>query len=662
MFRRLPNFLSLTLMFTFAATVGLFALSSILLAQPPASDVKPADIKRTQEENKKLFTRLSNDILKLALRWEKSDTPEDKERAKTLRAVLRLIEEKGVDTLFKQLVEGIDKPNTSGNDVGNLIGKDEKLIAALDEIINTLNTEDEAARIAREIKDLKELIKRVEQIKRDQENLRARTENPRSDNEKIAKEQNGLAKQTQDLVAKPKNANPNANPNGNDDKSEPKPETKPGESSPEAKPDTQENKSDSKPMGENSSTPMTGDPKAGSESKPAPKGGMDTSKESPKSGPMAGEPKGGEPKPMGGDPMTPKGGESKPKSGDGKAQGDGKSETKPSDGQAGEGKPMSGKQSPPNAGQPSASKPSSGQPSSGQPSDSQPNGGQPKPKDSAQENLEQAAQAQRNAEEELRKNEREQASKKEDKAIQHLEETLKELEKRLKQLREKELAKLLGTLEERVNRMLRMQQEVYESTKTIHRIVKKNNNVKSQAELQKSQIEGDKEQLIIVEADRALKLMEGEGSAVVFAGVLNQVKGDMQAVEKRLQSGRVEGRSATDQAEGTQLIEEDIIEQLMMMRDALKKAKQDLENQQNKPPSPSDNNSKPNQKLLDLINELKLIKSLQEQVNKRTTAYSKQDPGEQAKDALIQAELKQLSDRQRILQDMLHKIATEANQ
>ena len=153
----------------------------------------------------------------------------------------------------------------------------------------------------------------------------------------------------------------------------------------------------------------------------------------------------------------------------------------------------------------------------------------------------------------------------------------------------------------------------------------------------------------------------GEGSAVVFAGVLNQVKGDMQAVEKRLKSCRVEGRNQADQAEGTQLIEEDIIEQLMMMKEALKKAKQDLENQANKPPGENSNN-KPNQKLIDLINELKLIKSLQEQVNKRTVSYSKQDPGEQAKDPLIQAELKQLSDRQRVLQDMLHKIATEANQ
>ena len=42
--------------------------------------------------------------------------------------------------------------------------------------------------------------------------------------------------------------------------------------------------------------------------------------------------------------------------------------------------------------------------------------------------------------------------------------------------------------------------------------------------------------------------------------------------------------------------------------------------------------------------------------------HNKQDPGEQAKDPLVQGELKQLSDRQKVLQEMLHKIATQANQ
>ena len=655
MIRRQPNFLSLTLSLTFSATVGLFALSSLLLAQqPPTPDNKPPELKKTQEENRKVYTRLMNEMLKLALRWEKSDNLEDQGRAKTLRSALKIAEEKGVDNLFKQLLEGIENKNP---DFNGIFGKDEKLIAALEEILKTLETEDEYERIKREIANLKELIKEVERIKREQENLRARTENPKSDNDRIAKEQNNLTKQTQDVSNKIAGKDPKGKPNdkAKDDKAESKPETKPGDSAPEAKPDTGEKKSDPKATAEG---PMN-EPKTG-EPKPSP-GGMEagSSKDSPKDGPMSGDPKSGDTKPMGGNPMDPKDpkpGEAKPMTGESKAQGEGKGDMKPSEGQPGEGKPMASGQTPPSGGQPSASKPSGGQPSGGPP----PSGGQPKQSDQAQENIQQAIPQQQGAEQDLKKNDRPNASSKEDKAIEHLEEAIKELEKRLKQLREKELAKLLGNLEERVNRMLRMQMEVYEATKSIDKAVKKNNNMKTTADIQKAQTEADREMAIIAEAEKALKLMEGEGSAVVFAGVLNQVKGDMEAVQKRLTEARVEGRNKADQAEGTQLIEEDIIEQLTMMKEALKKAKQDLENQQNKPPGES--NGKPNQKLLDLLNELKLIRSLQEQVNKRTISYSKQDAGEQAKDPLIQGELKQLSDRQRVLQEMLHKIATEANQ
>src|SRR5580698_33073 len=180
MFRRLPTFLSLT----FAATIGLFALSTFLLAQNSEPPVKPDEIKRTQEESKKRYARLSNDILKLALRWEKSDSVEDKERAKTLRTVLKMMDEKGVDTLFKQLVEGLGNKNANVNEVYTLIGKDDKLIVALEEILQALQTDDETARLKQEIKDLKDLIKKVEQIKRDEENVRPRTENPRTDLEK----------------------------------------------------------------------------------------------------------------------------------------------------------------------------------------------------------------------------------------------------------------------------------------------------------------------------------------------------------------------------------------------------------------------------------------------------------------------------------------------
>ena len=626
---------------TIAVVVGLVALAPVVPAQAPPGPgtTDPDKIKGTQEENLKFFKKFADEMLRLAQRWEKSDNPDDRDRAKSLRAGLELIEKKGVENLFKDLVKGLGAKNPNSGDFNTLLGKDAKLIAALQEILAVLETEDETERIRRQIKDIEEAIKEIKAVKTRQEIARAKTENPKTDSNQISKQQGDITKDTQDIAnrlgGKDKKGNPNAQA-GKDDKSEPKPESKPGESSPEAKPDTKENKATDKPMDG-----------AGGEQKPMDaKGGMDASADKPS---PKGE--GGDPKPGDQKPMDPKGGEGeqKPMAGDPKAQGDNKGEPKPSSGQkGGEAKPMSGESGMPMGGSPSASKPSSGQPSSGQPSS-----GQPQPKDSAQENVEQAVPPQKGAQEDIDQNKRNDASKKQDQAIQALERAIKELEKRLKQLREKELAKLLANLEERVGRMLRMQIEVKAQTVNIDNAIKKNKGQKSQAEIQKSQVEAEKEMAIISEADKALKLMEGEGSAVVFAGVLKEVKGDMESVQRRLNEGRVE--------EQTQIIEQDIIDQLTMMKEALKKAKQDLENQQNNPPSDSPP-GKPNQKLIDLLNELKLVKSLQEQVNKRTIGYSKQDPGEQANDTIVQAELRQLSDRQKVLQDMIHKIATQANQ
>lgn len=665
MLRRLPGFMPLA----FAAALGLFALTPNSSAQP----AEPGGIKRSQEENLKLFKRFSEEVLRLAQRWEKSDNADDKERAKSLRGALKLMEEKGVEKLFKELIEGLGAKAFTTGDFNTLLGKDKKLVDALTEILAVLETEDEMAKLQREIADLKKAIAEITKLKKDQENIRARTENPRGDADKIAKDQKDLTERTKDVGnALDKNANKNdpknGNPNGGgakeDPKSENKAEPKPGEDTGAAKPDTGENKSESKDGGMGMGMPMGGD-KAG-EGKPSggdgmpmggdPKGDKPTD---PKAGgdPKGGEPKAGEPKhgmPMGGMGM-PMGGDPKagpPMGGEGKPQGAGKGEGKPSAGQGGEAKPMDG-------GGMGMGGMGMGQPSpGGSKGGGQPGGNQPPkpqgPKDPAAENVQQAVPSQQEAEDNIKKNERDQASKKQDDAIKQLEKAIAELEKRLKQLREKELAKLLANLEERVARMLRMQIEVKAATENIDKTVKALGGKPAVAEIQKSQAEADKESSIVAEAEKALKLMEGEGSAVVFAGVLTEVKRDMEAVQRRLNETRV----GTD----TQAIEQDIIDQLQMMKEALKKAKQDLENKPSEPKEGDPNAQKQNNKLLDLLNELKLLKAQQEQVNKRTIMYNMQDPGEQAKDALIQAELKVLAERQKVLQDLLHKIATQANQ
>ncbi|MGL4422316.1 MAG: hypothetical protein ACRCZF_16720, partial [Gemmataceae bacterium] len=111
----------------------------------------------------------------------------------------------------------------------------------------------------------------------------------------------------------------------------------------------------------------------------------------------------------------------------------------------------------------------------------------------------------------------------------------------------------------------------------------------------------------------------------------------------------------------TQSLEENVIAMLKDMVQALKKAQQDLQNQKDKKPSEG-GGGKANQPLIDALAELRLIRARQMQVNERTIQYSKKYTGEQALDPIIQNELRQLAASQAKLQEMIHKIATKANQ
>ncbi|MBX9623290.1 MAG: hypothetical protein K2X82_05710 [Gemmataceae bacterium] len=564
-----------------AALAGLVLLTPAAPAQPPAN---PGEgIKRSEEENLKLYKRFADELLKLAHRWEMRDNPDEKARAKTLRAALDLAEKHGVETLFRGLLGGIPG-TTSGLEIQNLLAKDRALIKALEEIKETLETEDEFEKLKRDRMELEELVKLVGQLKREEETLRARTGVPKSDHEKIAKDQAELAKRTQQLAERMAK-------NDKSGKGTPK-EPKDGPPS-EPKDDTAESKPESKPGA------------AGAQPKPDKPG----------------------------------------------AKADGKGDGKPSEGKGGEAKPM-----PPS---PGGGKPSDGPPSAPKPG--KPGGGQPggkRPPDPNNPNdpqrlLEEAVPPQDQAEENLKKNDREQASKNEDEAIKKLTDVLKELERRLKQLREKEMLRKLEDLERRVAKMLRMQVEVYEATKSVANQIKKNKGEVTSGDRQRSQIEGDKEGLIVEEANKALRVLEGEGTAVVFAGVLLEARKDMEAVAKQLLVVNV--------GPDTQLVEEQIIEQLKRMLEALKKAKEDLQNQNPSPP-PGQPPGEQKKNLVQLVEQLKLLRGLQVQVNERTTAFGTRTPGEQANDPFIQEQLRQLGDRQRVFQNMLHKIAEQMNQ
>jgi len=148
-------------------------------------------------------------------------------------------------------------------------------------------------------------------------------------------------------------------------------------------------------------------------------------------------------------------------------------------------------------------------------------------------------------------------------------------------------------------------------------------------------------------------MLEAEGTAVAFPEVFQQVREDMKIVQRRLE--------LADVAPVTQAIEQDIIDTLKEMVDALKKARQ--ENKDSKsgkskagdPPPPQD------QKLLDQIAELKMIRSMQLRVNGRTATYGRMYEGEQARDMNVRRELRNLSERQERITDITGRIAKGDN-
>ena len=285
------------------------------------------------------------------------------------------------------------------------------------------------------------------------------------------------------------------------------------------------------------------------------------------------------------------------------------------------------------------------------PPESDPSPGGPPPP--GKKDVQEAIKPQQQAEQSLDKKDKDKAAKEQDEAIKKLAKAVEEMEKRLKQLREEEEAKMLAKIEERIAKMLAMQTAVYEATKAIDGSVVKANGVKSTADVQKAQQQGDRERDILAEAEKALKLMESEGSAVAFARILDEVRVDMAAVERRLTDTYV-GRD-------TQAVEENIIAMLTEMRAALKRAIEDKK-QPSPPPGPPQPGQPPGQSLIDRIAELKLIKSMQVMVNGRTKSEAEKYKGEQAADPIVRAELEQLARRQQKLQDMVNKIATGGNQ
>jgi hypothetical protein len=652
---------------------------------------KIEDVATEQERLRRQFDDFKQKLLRLAQTMENSTKPEDREKAKVLRQAIQKASAEGVETRFSSLIEML-RGGSSGNTetLQDILTENKELRQILLDILELLKKDDRDAELKRQIAEARRLLDELKNVIRKQELVLNKTILPRTPNKDLAKSQHNVKEQTHDLV----------NPKSDKDKQAKQGEGKSSKSGKqgigEGKNDSKDPKADSKDgKGDKSGEGKSGkqsegkDGKSGqgkdgkqSEGKDGKSGqGKDGKSSEGKDGKgnKPGEGKEGKPsegkgsKP--GENKTGKPGDGKPseskpgagKSGDSKGKGQGKGESKGSSGKSGQGK--QGESKPGQAGQ-SGQQGQQGQ--QGEAKSGNQKGGQQQQQQQSNQaqsqikkQIQDAEKYQERAEDNLRKDNRKDAPEEEQAALDKLNQAKKALEDLLRQLREEEIERLLARLEQRCRRMLALQIGVRDDTVALDKVIKDNpNSQPTRADQQASNVLSDREEEIVREARAGLALLEAEGSAVAFAEVFAQVKGDMETVAIHLRK--------TDTGIVTVTIEDQIIDTLKEMIEALKKAQSDKKSQSGQ--SSQSGMQRPD-KLLDLLAELKMIRSMQKRVNQRTEVYGKQYAGEQApppetgstpdereRYERIQSELRDLSKRQLKIGKVTHDLATGKNE
>ena len=300
---------------------------------------------------------------------------------------------------------------------------------------------------------------------------------------------------------------------------------------------------------------------------------------------------------------------------------------------------------PPPNGQGSGTPSSSG--GEGEPSESE-SESESESDDPASTRLNAAQRAMEAAEDKLREAEREGALADQEEAIRELEQARAELEEILRQMREEEIARMLELLDARITRMLSMQIVVNDATVQLDENAGETLTPRALA-IESAQL-SEREREIIQEADEALALLRDEGSAIAFPEAIQQIRVDLVETAKRL--------DASDVGLTTQTIEQDIVGALQELLDSLEQAKKDAESRKQE----SGESQEKEPVLIELIAELKLIRSMQIRVNERTDFYAALLEEDAANEPTIRNAVRELADREQRIYDILREIERAQNE
>ena len=575
-------------------------------AQVPQANRPPAGppLSETQQAIKVRFDRFEDTLFKMARYLQKTEPA----RAELVLRALGRSKEERVAERMTFISRMLSKEESGSPRYADAIEEQDQILANLRELLTILRSEDILDENRKEQERLKELARQVSALI-DAEKVHQAETKRGTPTDRVAKGQERTAKQTGDIIQKIDEHDQAGDAKGEDAKGEDAKGT-----------DEKDEEKTGEEQGSEAQKPSEGD---------QPKEGDDESQKSSK-----GEGEQSEPKESGSKSKPPTESES------------------PKDSNKGE-------SNPPQEGENSPKNPNEGQPQEGQDSQSKPQDGQQSPPDSSEqsqqqsdqsqtpgrEELEQAQQRMEQAIEELQKKNRENASKEQEEAIRKLIEAKERIEELLRQLREEERELLLRSLEARFQKMLQLQEAVLVTSEKLSGLPKEQ---WSDREFSLCRDAASTEREILIEADKSLEVLRADGSSVAFPEAVEQIAADVHEVASRL------GRE--DAGELTVAIEQDVIEALKEMIQAFQKEMEKLREKKSQQGSQQGSPSEPG--LVDKLAELKMLKTLQLRINRRTKTLGKLIEGEQATEPDVVSQLRELADRQSRLQRATYDLAT----
>lgn len=261
------------------------------------------------------------------------------------------------------------------------------------------------------------------------------------------------------------------------------------------------------------------------------------------------------------------------------------------------------------------------------------------------EELEAARERMERAIEELKAKNRENASQSQEEAIRKLIEAKEKIEELLRQLREEERELMLRALEARFQKMLQLQQEVLATTEELSGV---SHDQWQDREFARCRDAAATEREIGIEAEKALTVLRADGSSVAFPEAVGQVRDDVAEVARRL------GRE--DAGELTVAIERDIVDALEEMILALQKEMEKIREQKSQQQQ-QQQGDQGDPALVDALAELKMLKTLQLRINRRTKVIGRLFTGEQATEPDVVSQLQELAERQGRVQRATYDLA-----